>query len=181
MSVYDFTVKGMDGKSVELAKYKDKALLIVNTATQCGFTPQYTDLEKIYESYKDRGFEILDFPCNQFKEQAPEEIAEIDQICRVKFGTQFPRFAKIDVNGAGSDPLYTYLKDQKSFAGFDYSHALGEKVASLAKEANPEYEQSSDIKWNFTKFLIDRNGNVVQRFEPTHNLDDVAQAIEKVL
>ncbi len=181
MNVYDFSVKGMDGSSVDLSTYKGKALLIVNTATQCGFTPQYTDLEKLYAKYKAQGFEILDFPCNQFKEQAPEDINEIDQICRVKYGTEFPRFGKIDVNGAGEDKLYTFLKAQKTFAGFDFSHALGEKVASLVKDADPNYENSSDIKWNFTKFLIDRNGNVVQRFEPTHNLDDVAKAIEAVL
>ena len=181
MNIYDFSVNGMDGKKVDLSTFSGKALLIVNTATRCGFTPQYTELEKLYEKYRDRGFEILDFPSNQFREQAPEEIDEIDRICRVDYGTEFPRFDKIEVNGVGEDPLYTFLKAAKSFAGFDPSHALGKKIASIVKEADPDYEKNSDIKWNFTKFLIDRKGNVVRRFEPTHSFDDIAKAIEAVL
>ena len=181
MNIYDFSVNGMDGKKVDLSTFSGKALLIVNTATRCGFTPQYTELEKLYEKYRDRGFEILDFPSNQFREQAPEDIDEIDRICRVDYGTEFPRFDKIEVNGAGEDPLYTFLKAEKSFAGFDPSHALGKKIASIVQEADPDYEKNSDIKWNFTKFLIDRKGNVVRRFEPTQSFDDISKAIEAVL
>lgn len=114
MNIYDFSVNGMDGKKVDLSAFSGKALLIVNTATRCGFTPQYTELEKLYESYRDRGFEILDFPSNQFREQAPEDIDEIDRICRVDYGTEFPRFDKIEVNGAEEDPLYTFLKQRRA-------------------------------------------------------------------
>jgi len=140
MSVYDFIMKDAEGNDVNLADYKGKVLLIVNTATGCGFTPQYNGLEDLYEKYKDQGFEILDFPCNQFGNQAPGTNAEITEFCTINFGVSFKQFAKIDVNGANEAPLYTYLKSQMG-------GLLG-----------------SNIKWNFTKFLVDREGNVVGRF-----------------
>ncbi|MFT9151781.1 MAG: glutathione peroxidase, partial [Bifidobacterium aquikefiri] len=143
MNVYDFTVKDPKGNDVSLDDYKGKVLLIVNTATQCGFTPQYEGLEKLYHEYKEKGLEILDFPCNQFNGQAPGTDEEIGSFCRVKYGTEFPRFAKIDVNGDHADPLYEWLKEQKSGIGM------------------------KSIKWNFTKFLIDKHGNVVNRYAPT--------------
>lgn len=151
MNVYDLTVKDMSGNDVSLAQYKGKVLLIVNTATGCGFTPQYEGLQKLYDTYKDKGLVILDFPCNQFANQAPGTIDEINSFCTLNYGTTFPRFAKIDVNGDNESPLYTYLKKQKK-------GTLGTR-----------------IKWNFTKFLIDREGNVVQRYAPA----DTPESIEK--
>lgn len=155
--IYDFIVKDKNGLDVKLEKYKGKVLLIVNTATRCGFTPQYDGLEKLYEKYKDKGFEILDFPCNQFKNQAPEDDEEIDSFCTLNFGTKFDRFQKIDVNGENEDPLYTFLKKEES-------GILGEK-----------------IKWNFTKFLIDRDGKVVKRFAPTTKPEKIEKDIERLL
>ena len=140
MSIYDYKVKDAKGCEVSLSEYKGKVLLIVNTATGCGFTPQYDGLEKLYAEYRDKGFEILDFPCNQFGNQAPGTEEEIVSFCQLRFGTTFKQFAKIEVNGENEEPLYTYLKSQKKGVG------------------------SSKIKWNFTKFLVDRDGNVVDRF-----------------
>ncbi len=181
MSVYDFSVMTRDGKELLLSEYRGKVLLIVNTATHCGFTPQYTELETLYETYRGKGFEILDFPCNQFDGQAPEAIEEIHEICKLKYGTQFPQFGKIEVNGEGELPLYTYLKDKKGFAGFDMSHRIGPILDGKLRKLDPSYETDPSIKWNFTKFLVDRNGMVVARFEPTHNLGDVGKAIESLL
>ena len=143
-SIYDFTVKAQDGSDVCLDEYRGKVLLIVNTATGCGFTPQYVGLQELYDKYRDQGFEILDFPCNQFGNQAPGSDDEIHEFCVGRFSMTFPQFSKIDVNGADESPLYTYLKSQQR------GGLLGSK-----------------IKWNFTKFLVDREGNVVDRFAPT--------------
>ena len=156
-TIYDFTVKDNKGNDISLDKYKGKVLLIVNTATECGFTPQYQGLEELYKKYKDQGFEILDFPSNQFGGQAPGTDAEIQNFCTARFGTTFDRFAKIDVNGENEDPLYSYLK--KSQGGL-----LGDK-----------------IKWNFTKFLIDRDGNVVERYSSQKKPENIAKEIEKLL
>lgn len=142
MNIYDFNVKDSSGNDVSLSQYKGKVLLVVNTATGCGFTPQYKGLQELYDKYKAQGFEILDFPCNQFANQAPGTDAEISEFCTLRYQTTFPRFKKIDVNGENADPLYKYLKEAKK--GFC----------------------KSNIKWNFTKFLIDRDGNVVKRFAP---------------
>ncbi|WP_394019022.1 glutathione peroxidase [Anaerococcus cruorum] len=156
-TIYDFTVRDNQGYDVSLDKYKGKVLLIVNTATECGFTPQYDGLEELYKKYKDQGFEILDFPSNQFGGQAPGTDAEIENFCTARFGTTFDRFAKIDVNGENEDPLYTYLK--KSQGGL-----LGDK-----------------IKWNFTKFLVDREGNVVERYSSQKKPENLSKEIEKLL
>lgn len=156
-TIYDFTVKDKQGNDVSLDKYKGKVLLIVNTATECGFTPQYEGLEELYKKYKDQGFEVLDFPSNQFGGQAPGTDDEIDNFCISNFGTSFDRFAKIDVNGENEDPLYTYLK--KSQGGL-----LGDK-----------------IKWNFTKFLVDREGNVVERYSSQKKPENIASDIEELL
>ena len=155
--------------------------MIVNTATRCGFTPQYEQLEKLYETYYERRFEILDFPCNQFKEQASEEIHEIDRFCKLTYGTTFPRFTKVDVNGESASALYKYLKQQKGFAGFDPKHEKTVSLVRRMREADPHYEEDPSIKWNFTKFLVDRDGEVVARFEPTADLTQVSVAIEKLL
>ena len=153
MSIYDFTVKDKKGNDVSLAEYKGKVLLIVNTATKCGLTPQYDALEALYEKYHDQGFEILDFPCNQFLAQAPGSVEEIDSFCTLRFNTKFPRFGKIKVNGKEADPLYVYLKEQKP----------------------------GRIEWNFAKFLIDREGNVVERVSSKTKPETMTESIEKLL
>lgn len=157
MNIYDFTVKDSRGKDRSVAEYKGKVLLIVNTATGCGFTPQYKGLEELYRKYRDQGFEVLDFPCNQFGHQAPGTDEEIGQFCSLNYDTTFPRFKKIDVNGKNESPLYKWLKSQKG--GF-----LG-----------------SRIKWNFTKFLVDREGRVVKRFSPTTTPAKIEEEIKKLL
>ena len=165
MSIYDYTVKAREGATLNLADMKGKVLLIVNTATGCGFTPQYEGLEKLYEKYHDRGFEVLDFPCNQFGHQAPGDENEIHEFCTMKYQTQFDQLAKIDVNGETEAPLYTFLKaaqpDEK-VEGIKNKAAMAmiAKISTTCKKPN-------DIKWNFTKFLVDRAGNVVKRYNPT--------------
>ncbi len=179
-AVYDFTVKNMDGKEVSLSEYKGKVLLIVNTATGCGFTPHYDPLEAMYEEFRGRDFEILDFPCNQFANQAPGSESEIHDFCTINFGTEFPQFAKIDVNGENADPLFAYLATEKPFAGF----GKGIKNAALSKFAdmnNKVFGDKAYIKWNFTKFLVDREGKVVARFEPTVDMKEVKAAVEAAL
>ncbi len=175
-AVYDFTVKDRKGNQVSLNEYAGKVLLIVNTATGCGFTPHYEPLEAMYKDMKDQGLEILDFPCNQFANQAPGSEDEIHQFCTLKFGADFPQFAKIDVNGENASPLYAYLATEKPFAGF----GKGLKNAALNKFAEMNNKQFGDkayIKWNFTKFLINREGKVVARFEPTVDMKEVRAAV----
>ncbi len=157
MSIYDFIVKDAKGNDVSMSDYKGKVLLIVNTATGCGFTPQYDGLEKLYENYRDNGFEILDFPCNQFGNQAPGTEDEIVSFCQMRFGTKFKQFKKIDVNGESEEPLYTFLKSQKKGIG------------------------GSKIKWNFTKFLVDRDGNVVGRFGSTTTPEKIEAKIKELI
>ena len=180
-SIYDIEVMAQGGKSVKLDDYKGKVLLIVNTASKCGFTPQYADLEALNKRFADRGLAILDFPCNQFAGQSPESDEETTQFCQLNYGTTFPQFKKLEVNGANESPLYTYLKAQKGFAGFDPSHKLTPILDKMLSEADPDYAQKADIKWNFTKFLVDREGNVVDRFEPMTDMAVVAEAVEKLL
>lgn len=157
MNLYDITVRGRNGDLISLSQYKGKTLLIVNTATGCGFTPQYEGLETLYRKYKNQGFEILDFPCNQFGHQAPGTEEEIHEFCTMNYEVSFPQFAKIEVNGSGESPLYSYLKSQKS--GF-----LGSK-----------------IKWNFTKFLVDKEGTVVNRYAPTDKPEQLEKDILALL
>ena len=157
MNIYDFKVINNKGEEISLSQYKGKVLLIVNTATGCGFTPQYKGLEELYKKYKDKGFEILDFPCNQFGHQAPGSDQEINSFCTLKYDTTFPRFRKIDVNGENASPLYKWLKKEK---GGLFGNA---------------------IKWNFTKFLIDRNGKVVKRYSPTNSPSKIEGTIEELL
>ena len=181
MSVYDYSVKAQDGSEVSLADYQGRVLLIVNTATECGFTPQYDSLQDLFEKYSDEGFVILDFPCNQFGHQAPGSDEEIVSFCDSTYGITFPIFSKIEVNGSNESPLYTYLKSQKGFAGFDPEHPLTPMLESFLERSDADYAKSSDIKWNFTKFLIDRQGNVIERFEPTTDLSIVEEQIVKLL
>ena len=176
MSVYDFTVKDRKGNEVKLSEYAGKVLLIVNTATGCGFTPHYTPLEAMYKEFREKGFEILDFPCNQFANQAPGSEDEIHDFCTLKFGTEFPQFGKIDVNGETADPLFAYLSTEKPFAGF----GKGLKNLALNKFSdinNRKFGEKAYIKWNFTKFLVDRQGNVIARFEPTTDMAEVRDAV----
>lgn len=180
-SVFDFTVKDNKGNDVSLAQYRGKVLLIVNTATACGFTPQYSELEALYETYGEKGFEILDFPCNQFGGQAPGSDEEIHTFCTLNFNTRFARFKKIEVNGENESPLYSFLKSQKGFAGFDPAHPLTKILDEMFSKADPDYAQKPDVKWNFTKFLVDKSGKVVERFEPTATKEVMAPAIEALL
>lgn len=180
-TVYDFAVKDRKGKEVSLREYANEVLLIVNTATQCGFTPQYEELEKLYETYHSQGFEILDFPCNQFGQQAPGTDDSIHEFCKLNYGTEFPRFKKIKVNGDDADPLYKFLTSQKGFAGWDESHRLTPILDELLSKNDLDYKQKPSIKWNFTKFLINKYGMVVARFEPTESIGNIAKQIEKLL
>ena len=180
MGIYDLKVKDRKGNEVSLNDYAGKVLLIVNTATGCGFTPHYEPLEAMYREFRDRGFEILDFPCNQFANQAPGSEDEIHEFCTLKFGTEFPQFAKIDVNGENADPLFAYLAKEKPFAGF----GKGLKNAALNKFSDMNNKQFGDkayIKWNFTKFLVDREGRVLARFEPTVDMKEVREAVAAAL
>ena len=181
MSVYDFQVRAQDGTEMSLSDYRGKVLLIVNTATGCGFTPQYDDLQDLYEKYQEQGLEILDFPCNQFGNQAPGSDEEIASFCDSRFGITFPRFAKIKVNGKEALPLYQYLQKEKGFAGFKSEHPLSAILESMLERTMPDYKTEPDIKWNFTKFLIDRNGNVAARFEPTEDMDIIDAKICELL
>ena len=179
MNVYDFTVKTRKGEDVPLANYKGKTLLIVNTATGCGFTPQYKELQEIYDAHKDDGLEILDFPCNQFADQAPGTDEEIHTFCTGRFGITFPQFAKIDVNGENAIPLYQYLTSNTKFEGFNGPAGL--MLSGVAKKMDKDYKNNGNIKWNFTKFLIDKEGNIVERIEPTVDMKRVKEKVEKVL
>ena len=184
-SIYDFKVKDDAGKDVSLAEYKGKVLLIVNTATRCGFTPQYTELEALYEKYHEQGLEILDFPCNQFGSQAPGTIQEIHEFCTANYDIHFPQFDKIDVNGADQHPLYAWLKAQKGFSGFDVNDQRGKMMDGILRRQDADYDKKSDIKWNFTKFLVSRDGRVLKRYEPTDNMGgleaDVQMEVNPVL
>ena len=179
MNVYDFTVKAQDGKEVALADYKGKVLLIVNTATGCGFTPQYEDLQKLYDEHAKDGLEILDFPCNQFANQAPGTDEEIHTFCTGRFGITFPQFAKVDVFGENQIPLYKWLEENSKFEGF--KGLMGKIVTLAAKHNDKDYKNNNRVKWNFTKFLIDREGNLVARFEPTTKMNEVKKQVEDLL
>ena len=180
MSIYDYTFKTRRGEEVSMEDYRGKVLIIVNTATGCGFTPQYEDLQKIYDKYKDRGFEILDFPCNQFANQAPGTDEEIHTFCKGRFGITFPQFAKVDVNGENALPLWKYITDNTKFEGF----GKGPKalmMSGVAKSQDKDYKNNGNIKWNFTKFVVDREGNIVARFEPTYSMDELDKLVESLL
>jgi glutathione peroxidase len=175
--IYDYKVKDIEGNEISMEDYRGKVLLIVNTATGCGFTPQYEGLQKLYDKYKDSGFEILDFPSNQFFEQAPGDNAEISQFCKINYGTAFKTFGKIDVNGENADGLYKFLKKEAPKAEEDEaSEGLYDKLSKMGFNT-----KGDDIKWNFTKFLIDRKGNVDARFAPTYEPEKLDEAIKDLL
>ena len=180
MSIYDYKIKKMDGSEVSMEDYRGKVLLIVNTATGCGFTPQYVELQELYDKHHEQGLEILDFPCNQFMNQAPGTDEEIHTFCVGRFAISFPQFAKIDVNGENASPLYKYLTANTKFAGF----GKGPKalmMTGVVKMQDKDYKNNGNIKWNFTKFLIDREGNIIGRYEPTDDMGELAKAVEKAL
>jgi len=179
MNAYDFTVKAQDGSDISLLGFKGKALLIVNTATGCGFTPQYEELQNIYEELNDKGLEILDFPCNQFGSQAPGDDDEIHDFCTGRYGITFPQYSKIDVNGENASPLYKWITSNTKFEGFEGPMKL--ILGPIVKKMDSDYKNNGNIKWNFTKILIDKNGEIAARFEPTASLDKVKSKIMEVL
>ena len=179
MNIYDFTVKARDGSDVSLSDYKGKVLLVVNTATGCGFTPQYDELQDIYDELKEKGLEILDFPCNQFGEQASGDDEEIHSFCTGRYGITFPQFSKVEVNGENAIPLFKWLTENTTFGGFGMS-PMGIMLSGVVKKNDKDYKNNGNIKWNFTKFLIDRNGETVARFEPM-DMKNLKAKIEECL
>ena len=179
-SIYDISVTAQNGSRVPLSTYRGKVLLIVNTATHCGFTPQYNALQELYAEHAAAGLEVLDFPCNQFGEQAPGSDEDIHTFCTLRFKITFPQFAKVEVNGPHAAPLYRYLTEHAPFRGFGQGDLAG-KMEQIAEKNDPNYRNNGAIKWNFTKFLIDREGKIVARFEPTESMETVKKAVEKQL
>ena len=180
MGFYDLSVTTAKGEEVSMKEFEGKVVLVVNTATGCGFTPHYKDIEEMYEKFHDRGFEVIDVPCNQFAGQAPESDEEIHEFCTLKYKTQFPQMKKSDVNGENAIPLFKYLKEQKGFEGF----GKGPKALAMSvmlSKIDKDYKNNPEIKWNFTKFVVDRSGNVVARFEPTEKMENVAKCVEKLI
>jgi len=181
MTIYDFKATTIDGEEVTLQQYKGKVLLIVNTASKCGFTPQYEGLEKLYNQYKDKGLEILGFPSNQFAGQEPGTSDEIKKFCMINYGVSFQLFQKSDVRGEDIHPLFKYLTEETTFKGFDLNHHNGKKLNDMLKERFPEFLKGDSVKWNFTKFLIDTYGNIIERYEPTTQPESISTDIEKLL
>lgn len=179
MSIYDYTIYTRQNQAVPLTNYQGSVLLIVNTATGCGFTPQYKELQKLHDNYHQQGLTIIDIPCNQFKEQAPESDEEIHQFCQLHYQTGFDQFRKSEVKGDRALPLYTYLTNQQGFQGFGKS-VKGLAMSAFLKSLHTK-DKVNDVKWNFTKFLVDRTGQVVERFEPTDNMTEVEKAIKALL
>jgi glutathione peroxidase len=180
MNFYDLKVTARDGSEVSMKDYENKVVLVVNTATGCGFTPHYKPLEEMYEKYHDRGFEIIYVPCNQFAGQTPGTDDEIHEFCTLKYNTQFPQMKKSDVNGENAIELFKYLKSQKTFEGF----GKGPKAVAMSamlKKIDKDYKNNSEIKWNFTKFIVNRKGEVVARFEPTADMKDVAKFVDNLM
>ena len=180
-NIYQFSVLDGTSNEMNLADYRGQVLLVVNTATQCGFTPQYTELQQLYDKYHAAGLEILDFPCNQFGAQAPGSNEEIHAFCTGNYNITFPQMARIDVNGDSAAALYTWLKSKAPFDGFDTTDPRGVYLDRMFRTQDSLYDQNPDIKWNFTKFLVDRQGNVVSRFEPTDPMSAVTEAIAALL
>ena len=180
MGFYDYSVNDPQGNEVKMDQFKGKAVMVVNTATGCGFTPQYEDIESMYEDLHDKGLEIVDIPCNQFAGQTPGTDEEIHEFCTLRYNTKFPQMTKSDVNGENELPLYTYLKSQQGFEGFGKG-AKALAMSAMLKRFDRDYKNNPAIKWNFTKFIVDRDGNVVKRFEPTAKMEDVRTFVEGLL
>lgn len=180
MSIYDYSVPMPKGGELSLRDYEGKVMIIVNTATGCGFTPHYKDLEEMYEKYHEQGLEIVDIPCNQFAGQTPGTDDEIHEFCTLKYNTQFPQMKKSDVNGENALELYKYLKTQKGFEGFGMG-PVALAMKTMCKKNDKDYKNNPDIKWNFTKFIVDRKGNVVARFEPTASMKEVEKCVSSLI
>ena len=180
MGFYELSVTAATGEEIALSTFEGKVVLVVNTATGCGFTPQYKDIEEMYEKFHDRGLEVIDVPCNQFAGQTPGTDEEIHEFCTLKYNTQFPQMKKSDVNGEAAIPLFKFLKKEKGFNGFGKGPKAMAMSAMLSK-IDKDYKNNPEIKWNFTKFVIDRKGNVVARFEPTEKMKNVADCVESLL
>ena len=178
--IYDYKVKKSNGEDLDLKELKGKVIMVVNTATGCGFTPQYAPIEEMYKKYHDKGLEILDIPCNQFGGQAPGSDAEIHEFCTLHYNTTFPQMKKADVNGENELPLYKYLKEQKGFEGFPDGQ-FKEMMEQMMAKNDPDWNKKPDIKWNFTKFIIDREGKVVARFEPMEDMNKVEECVKSLL
>jgi glutathione peroxidase len=181
MSIYNFTANSIDGEMVNLNKYKGEVLLIVNTASKCGFTHQLEDLQSLYKEYKDKGFMILGFPCNQFAAQDPGTNKETKEFCQLNYGVTFNMFEKIEVNGKNAHPIFKYLIEKAPFEGFDMSNPSNKILDSIIKDKYPELSVGDYIKWNFTKFLIDREGNVISRYESAVEPNDIKKDIDKLI
>lgn len=181
MNIYDFKVNSIDGQEISLEKFKGKALLIVNIASKCGFTYQYEDLQKMYDKYKAEGFEILGLPCNQFAEQEPGNNNDVKQFCMLNYGVSFPLSEKIEVRGSSAHPLFNYLTQRAPFEGFDLNNPSAKLLYAMLKENLPDYLIDDSIKWNFTKFLIDKEGNVVKRFESSVEPNEISPYVKKLL
>lgn len=180
MSIYDFSINTIEGHGLSLSDFKGKAMLLVNTASKCGFTGQYEGLQKLYEDFHEQGFVVIGFPCNQFSEQEPGTNSEVQEFCKLRFGVTFPLSAKIDVRGETADPLFSYLTENTTFKGFGKGIKSVALEMMLKKKYGKQYSDSS-IKWNFTKFLIGKDGALVGRFEPTVNPESIKTEIEKCL
>lgn len=180
MGFYDYSVKDTNGEEISMETFRGKVVIIVNTATGCGFTPHYKDLEEMYEKYHDQGLEILDIPCNQFNGQTPGTDEEIHEFCQLHYNTKFPQMTKSDVNGENQLALYKFLKQQKGFEGFG-TGAAALAMSFMLKKIDKDYKNNPEIKWNFTKFVVDREGNVVARFEPTADMKKVSQCVAELL
>ena len=181
MSVYEYKVKTASGLTTSLERYKGNVLLIVNTATKCGFTPQLTDLQKLQDKYEEKGFQIVAFPSNQFAEQEPLNDGEITEFCSLNHGVNFPILKKVDVRDENAHPLFTYLVEQKPFEGFNMKHPVSKLLMAILNDRHPHYLVGDSIKWNFTKFLIDREGNVIERFEATAEPFEMENSIKNLL
>jgi glutathione peroxidase len=181
MSIYDFKVKDIDDEEVNFAQYKGKVLLVVNTASKCGFTPQYGDLQKLYEKYNSKDFEILGFPCNQFAEQEPGSNDEVKKFCQINYGVTFPIFEKVEVRGENIHPIFKYLTEAAPFEGATQNGENGKRLFAFINEKFPEFLEGNSIKWNFTKFLIDKEGNVIKRYESPVVPMEISKDIENII
>jgi glutathione peroxidase len=181
MSVYSHELQGINGQQQSMEQYKGKVLIVVNTASKCGFTPQYAELQKLYVEYKDQGLEILGFPSNQFGEQEPGANSDVQTFCQLNYGVTFPLFEKTDVRDETAHPLFKQLTEDAPFEGIDTSNPSGKMLNAFLSEKLPHYLEGNSVKWNFTKFLIDREGHVVKRFESTDEPSDMKANIEQLL
>lgn len=181
MSIYSFKFKNSKGEEVSFETFKGKLLLIVNTASKCGFTPQYEGLEKLYQKFKDQGLVILGFPSNQFLAQEPGSDEEISSFCKINYGVTFPLFAKSDVRGANANEIFRYLTEAAPFKGFELDKEAGQTIQRVVKEHYPDNLEGNEIKWNFTKFLVSKDGSAITRFEPSVTPEELEPVIEAAL